>query len=152
MNKNEILEKLRAAKTSHVNWVQKAKMLIEGIDINKDSIPVNATECNFGLWFYDDAQKLNALRNNPVEAMTKIENLHMQLHNKYLSIYKIYYTQDAGFFKKLFGRKKKIGPKDTIQAHDFFQELQVISEKLLVEINKLERRILTLAEEEIEKL
>ena len=84
MQISDILEKLRAAKLSHVNWVQKAKMLIECIEIDKKSIPVNATECQFGLWFYSEAQKLNALRNISAKSMALIESLHMDLHNRYL--------------------------------------------------------------------
>lgn len=153
MDKNEVLTKLRSAKSSHVNWVQKAKMLIEGIDIDKSSIPVNATECKFGLWFYSDAQKLNALRNISLDSMASIETLHMQLHDKYLMIYKVYYSgESGGFFKKFFGKKQEIPADDLDQAKIYFQELQDISKVLIEEINRMERRIIALGDEEIENL
>lgn len=153
MDKNEVLTKLRSAKSSHVNWVQKAKMLIEGIDVDKSSIPVNATECKFGLWFYSDAQKLNALRNISLDSMASIETLHMQLHDKYLMIYKVYYSgESGGFFKKFFGKKQEIPADDLDQAKIYFQELQDISKVLIEEINRMERRIIALGDEEIENL
>jgi hypothetical protein len=90
MNRDEILSQLRAAKAAHVSWVQRAKMLIEGFSINESSIPVNSTECTFGKWFYSDGQRLNDIRNNPVSAMTEIEDLHSKLHDVYMNIFKIY--------------------------------------------------------------
>ena len=61
MDKEQVLEHLRNAKTAHIKWVQKAKLLINGIEVKKDAIPVDSTECKFGRWFYSDGQVLNAL-------------------------------------------------------------------------------------------
>ncbi len=52
MKKEEIITHLRAAKSAHIKWLQKAKLLINGVDIEEDAIPVNSTECKFGKWFY----------------------------------------------------------------------------------------------------
>ncbi|WP_297432495.1 CZB domain-containing protein [Sulfurimonas sp.] len=76
MEKEEVLEHLRAAKAAHIKWIQKAKLLINGIDISEDTIPIDSTECKFGKWFYSDGQILNSLSNNPMECMQSIENLH----------------------------------------------------------------------------
>ena len=81
MNKTDILTQLRAAKAAHINWVQRAKLLISGFDVKEDSIPVNSTECKFGKWFYSDGQLLSSIRNNPTECMIEIENLHFKLHD-----------------------------------------------------------------------
>jgi len=80
MTKDETLQYLQDAKTAHMNWVQKAKLLIEGKEIAEESIPVNYTDCKFGKWFYSDAQKLNGLRNIPLDFMQKVEQLHIDLH------------------------------------------------------------------------
>ena len=151
MKKNEVLEQLRAAKAAHINWVQRAKMLIAGFKIGEDSIPVNSTECKFGQWFYSDAQKLNALQNNPLECMSKIEQLHFQLHDIYMNIYKIYYdTEPSGFFSKLFGKKKKISDDSRKLASEYFNSMQEVSNELLQEINRMERRVVAIPEEEFE--
>ncbi len=153
MDKNEVLTQLRAAKAAHINWVQKAKMLIEGFKIDEKSIPVNSTECQFGKWFYSDAQKLNALQNNPLECMTEIEQLHFKLHDAYMKIFKLYYdTEEKGFFSKLFGSKKKISEEAKRFAKDYFAEMEDISRKLIDEINRMERRIIAIQDSEMEKL
>jgi len=107
MNRNEILRQLRAVKATHVSWVQRAKMLIEGFSINESSIPVNSTECEFGKWFYSDGKRLNDIRNNPLSAMNEIEELHFKLHDVSMHIFKIYYdTQKKGFFKNVWPKEK----------------------------------------------
>jgi hypothetical protein len=153
MEKSEILEQLRAAKAAHINWVQRAKLLISGFQIDESSIPVNSTQCQFGKWFYTDAQKLNAMQNNPMECMNTIEQLHFDLHDIYLNIYKIYYeTESKGFFSKIFGKKKKITEDAKVLAKKYFQNMEEVSKKLVAEINKMERRIVAISEKEFVSL
>ncbi len=153
MNKEQVVEQLRAAKSAHIKWVQKAKLLISGIEVEKDAIPVNSTECNFGKWFYSDAQALNALSNNPMECMTSIEQLHFELHDEYMKIFSIYFSKpDDGFFSKIFGKKKKVTPEEIEESKGHFNKLEEISKMLLDEINRLERRILAVSDEKIKEL
>jgi len=153
MEKDIILRQLRSAKAAHISWVQKAKLLIEGIEIDKNTIPINSTECQFGQWFYSDAQKLNGLRNNSLDCMENIENHHAQLHNIYLQIFKLYYLiENRGFFKKLFNKKKKINEETTKKGREYLIQLEKISKELLAEIGRLERRVIAISNEEIETL
>lgn len=155
MKKEEVLDHLRAAKAAHVKWVQKAKLLINGIDVKEDSIPVDSTECKFGKWFYKEGQILNALSNNPLECMQKIESLHFKLHDTYLNIFNIYFSEDkkAGFFSKLFNLKRKeLSGAEAQLANDHYLKLEAISVELLDEINRLERRLVAVSDEKIESL
>lgn len=153
MEKDGVLEQLRAAKAAHISWVQKAKLLIEGFEIDKSAIPVNSTECKFGQWFYSEAQKLNALRNNSVECMGAVEDLHFKLHDTYLKIYKLYYSnENQGFFSKLLGKKKKISEDTMRLGKEYFFQMEEVSKALLAEINRLERRIISIPREEMEEL
>ena len=155
MKKEEVLEHLRAAKSAHIKWVQKAKLLINGVDIEKDAIPVDSTECKFGKWFYSDGQILNSLSNNPLECMQSIEKLHFTLHDKYLKIFNIYFSEEkkTGFFAKLFGfKKREITKTEHDLAETFYNEMEEISKQLLDEINRLERRLIAIPEEKIAQL
>jgi hypothetical protein len=153
MEKSEILEQLRAAKAAHINWVQRAKLLISGFQIDESSIPVNSTQCQFGKWFYTDAQKLNAMQNNPMECMNTIEQLHFDLHDIYLNIYKIYYeTESKGFFSKIFGKKKKITDEAKALAKKYYQNMEAVSKDLVAEINRMERRIVAITDKEFASL
>jgi len=153
MNKEEILNQLRVAKAAHVSWVQRAKLLIEGFTINETSIPVNSTECQFGQWFYSDGQRLNDIRNNPIESMQEIENLHFKLHDVYLNIYKIYYDlEKKSFFSKIFGKKKKVSDEDKVIAKEYYREMDAISQELVKALNLMERRINVVNDEEIKAI
>lgn len=154
MDKEHVLDHLRAAKSAHIKWVQKAKLLINGVDVQKDAIPVDSTECKFGKWFYSDGQKLNALSNNPLECMTKVEQLHFELHDIYLSIYNIYFNKPKkGFLSKLFGvRKIDITSFEVDKAKEFYGNMEDVSKELLEEINRLERRLLATPEDKIKNL
>jgi mevalonate kinase len=156
MEKEEVIEHLRAAKAAHIKWVQKAKLLINGVDIEEDAIPIDSTECNFGKWFYSDGQVLNSLSNNPMECMQSIEDLHFSLHDKYLQIFNIYFSQEKkpGFFAKLFGikRKKELSVEEVENSKNYYREMETISKALLDEINRLERRLVAVSEEKIKSL
>jgi len=153
MQKNEVLEQLRAAKAAHINWVQRAKMLISGFQMDESAIPVNSTQCKFGIWFYSEAQKLNALQTNPMDCMSTIEQLHFDLHDIYLNIYKIYYeTETQGFFSKIFGKKKKISEDSKTLAKEYFNNMEQISKELVNEINKMERRIVAISDRDFEAI
>jgi hypothetical protein len=155
MKKENVLEHLRAAKLAHIKWVQKAKLLINDVDIEEDAIPVDSTECAFGKWFYTDGQALNALSNNPLECMNKIETLHFALHDKYLQIFSIYFSKEKqrGFFAKLLGMKRKaVSDAEQQLAQEYYNEMEMISKELLDEINRLERRLVAVSSEKIESL
>lgn len=155
MKKEEVVEHLRAAKAAHVKWVQKAKLLISGVDVEEDSIPVDSTECKFGKWFYTDGQMLNALSNNPIECMKKIESLHFKIHDTYLNIFNIYFSKEkkGGFFSKFFGLKRKELSKAELHlANKYYEKLEAISVELLDEINRLERRLVAVSDQKVEAL
>jgi hypothetical protein len=153
MTREEVLDQLRSAKAAHVSWVQRAKLLIEGLPISEGAIPVNSTECGFGKWFYSDGQRLNSIRNIPIECMEDIEALHFKLHDIYLNIYKIYYAIDSkGFFSKMFSQKKKVTAAEIILGKNYYEDMHAVSVELVKALNLMERRINVLSTDEIESI
>ncbi|MDY0116557.1 MAG: CZB domain-containing protein [Sulfurimonadaceae bacterium] len=143
MEKTKILQQLKTAKTAHKNWVTKAKMLINGFDIEADSIPMSADACEFGKWFHHEAKKLSTISSAPFECMKDINVYHTILHNTYENIYKIYYTNEKNsFFNKLFGIKKEVTQKERELSMRYFHEMEDISHRLIEELNKMENRIM----------
>ena len=154
MEKEEVVSHLRTAKAAHIKWVQKAKLLINGLNIEESAIPIDSTECKFGKWFYSDGQLLNSLDNNPAEAMSSIENLHFKLHDVYLQIFNIYFNREKiGFFSKIFGLKRKaVTDLEAREAKEQYEIMENISKELVDEINKLERRLIAVSEDKIRTL
>lgn len=154
MEKEHVVTHLRNAKSAHISWLQKAKLLINGVDVNEEAVPVDSTECNFGKWFYGEGQKLNALSNNPPECMQNIERLHFQLHDTYLTIFNIYFNKPkSGFFAKIFGTKKAtLTPEELTLAKMNYEKMEGISHQLIDEINRLERRLIAIPDDRLKKL
>ncbi len=154
MEKREIIEHLRTAKAAHIKWVQKAKLLINGLDVEEGTIPVDSTECKFGKWFYSEGQILNALTHISPAAIESIEVLHSQLHDEYLKIFNIFFNKSkAGFICKLFGLKRRnVSDEEYKISRDYFKSLEKVSKELLEEINKLEKELIVVSEEEIQSL
>jgi hypothetical protein len=140
MDKAVTLQLLGEAKKAHIKWVQRAKLLIEGLPIDEGAIPLSSTDCVFGLWFYGEGQKLNALGN--MTCLSEIEKAHFVLHDQYMKIFKIYFADnDRSFFSKIFSSKKKISDQEKDMAKEHFSKLQASSEEVLNHITKLERRL-----------
>lgn len=140
MNKEETLELLGAAKKAHIKWVNRARSLVEGLPVEKDAIPMDSTECQFGQWFYDEGQKLHAMPN--MDCLDRIETLHFELHEHYLKIFKLFFGETKrSILSKLFKMKTKVSERDKEIARDYYQRLGEISKQLLDEIGKLERRL-----------
>jgi hypothetical protein len=151
MEKISAIKQLRDAKRAHIKWVQRAKGLIEGLAVDKDQVPVDCTECMFGQWFYGEGQGLNAMPG--MDCVKEIESLHYELHDIYMMIFKIYFTDmNRSFFSKLFGTQKKISDHEKDVARDHFVRLKEISERLIYVIEKLERRLTALPESSFPKI
>jgi GTP-dependent phosphoenolpyruvate carboxykinase len=75
------------------------------------------------------------------------------LHEQYLKIFSIYFSsKKQGFFAKLLKTKKKVSTSEQKIAEDYYQKIENISQELINELDILERRILAISNEEIEKL
>lgn len=145
MTKEETITHLRNAKKAHITWVHRAHALIEGLPVEKEQVPVSCTECNFGLWFYGEGQQLGMMPG--MDCLKEIEMLHFELHDVYMKIFKIYFSEeDRSFLSKLFGTRKKVSELNQEVAKDYYNQLKSISDKLVSTIERLERRLFALPE------
>ncbi|MGD9969096.1 MAG: CZB domain-containing protein [Sulfuricurvum sp.] len=146
MNKEETLLQLQNAKKAHLTWVNRARSLIEGLPIEKEQVPVYNTDCQFGQWFYGEGQRLNRMPS--MDCLKEIETLHTELHEVYMKIFRIYFSdEDRSFLSKLFGTRKKVSQLHQEIAKDYYDKLRTISEKLINAIERLERRLVALNEQ-----
>ncbi len=121
MNTTEILTSLTAAKEAHLPWLDYGMAILNGEDLLYVQAPVTCTDCNFGLWFYTEA---NSLRQ--IDGFQQIEKLHAEFHNKY----DILFTHAHEAHKpRLFGKKKLL-----LQLNADYMELE---ESSILLIDKL---------------
>lgn len=140
MQKDKILNELRAAKIAHLKWVQRARSLISGIPVEKEAIPLDYTDCVFGKWFYNEGQDITLLPGMSV--MELIGAKHIELHETYFKIFQIYFgNMNQSFFSKLLNLKKKVSHSEQEMAEHYYSDLEATSKELLDYIGRLERRL-----------
>ncbi|MGD9969905.1 MAG: CZB domain-containing protein [Sulfuricurvum sp.] len=143
MDKAKTLELLGEAKKAHIQWVQRAKHLIEGLPIDQSAIPLGSTDCIFGQWFYGEGQKLHGIGN--MDCLMEVEKSHFELHDHYMNIFKIYFGEtNRSLLAKIFNSKKKVSDQEKEMARIYFSKLQDASTEVLELISRLERRLYAL--------
>jgi hypothetical protein len=151
MKKHKVLDNIRAARLAHVKWVDRARRLVDGGDITEHEIPVEATTCDFGHWFYSDGQVLLALFS--VSSVKKLELKHKELHSTYMKIFKIYFdTTNQSFFEKFFNKRKKVSEKEKVLANEELKHLELISDDLISYLNIFEKHLNLIEDKDFEKL
>ena len=150
MRKKNIVIKMREARLAHVRWVQRAKSLVNGVEIKEKDIPLTSDSCHFGKWFYSDGQILLAIFNEkPVQ---ELERLHNRLHEEYMNIFKIYFDpSNIGFFTKLLKQKRKISEEEHAKALLYLKSLEEISGELIKNLNIMETKINMVDSKSLEK-
>ena len=147
MKKNEVLSVLQNAARIHKQWVGNALALIEGVPLDKGKVPVNATECEFGKWYYGDGQKMKKLN-----GFKEIEASHYKLHAIYTEIFSILFgekSREPSFFHKLFGTSHKIMEENREEAMEKYHLLEKQSETIISQLEQLEKVIAAMGETQL---
>ncbi|MCI5221447.1 MAG: hypothetical protein D3924_01890 [Candidatus Electrothrix sp. AR4] len=148
MTKDDLLATLRNAVLTHKKWVGNALALIEGVPLDKNKVPVNATECEFGKWYYSDGQKLKDL-----PGFKEIEKSHNRLHRTYMEIFAILFGEanELSFFSKLIGRSHKIASANRQAAMDKYLLLEDHSNLIISQLEQMEKMISAMGEKQTAK-
>ena len=143
MEKMDTVYRLREARRAHVRWVSRARGLINGLGLDKDAVPMMPTDCVFGEWYYGDGQALSSL-----PAFRKIEAPHNELHDLYMQIFKLLFTEKHySFLEKLFGvSHKQQDDEKLLEAKRLLMHLDDISKTIVQFIEELEEQVLTLTD------
>ena len=151
MEKSDVLRSIRSARRVHVIWVDRAKALVNGLEIRKEQIPLEVTECEFGKWFYSDGQILLSIFRE--DAIKKLEKKHKELHDIYMKIFKIYFPiEKRSLWAKLLKRKNKITANNEYNALEYLRNLEEVSDELISYLNIIEKKLNALDDKKIKEL
>ena len=148
MNKNEVATTLNSAILNHKKWVSNALALIEGVPLDKNQVPVNPTECEFGQWFYSVGQKLIE-----IPGFNDIEESHNNLHRTYMEIFAILFGEgsEPSFFSKLIGRSNKILAANREEAMGKYSTLEMQSKAIITQLQQMKKIITAMSDKQFEK-
>jgi len=148
--KRFMLNQIADARVSHTRWLRRAKHLIEGLPVRDGMLCLDPSHCEFGKWFYKEGvQYKQVLKFDKI--VEKIEKYHLQLHEIYVEIYKIYFVQTKRSWvvsKLLASPYNEPSMKQKEMAKLHLRELEETSKKLLSELTALERLIAAVNEKQ----
>jgi len=146
--KKKLIRRLREAKKAHRRWVSNAQILMQGIPVQNDQLPLNDTECGFGQWYYGDGQALRGY-----EVFRAIEAPHQRLHGLYLDIFHLLFRKrKTSLLGKLLGRSAKPSTQELDQARQLFAQLNAESLRIMELLDRLEELIAGMDEAEFSRL
>jgi len=144
LTKSVILQELSKAKIAHMRWVKRADHLISGLPVDKEFIPLEATTCGFGKWFYGDMGNNLRTTERFKHLFEQIEFHHDNLHDNYSRIYNLYFVMPEKrslLHKMVTFNSKKVSAKEKEEAKKYFEQLKKSSEDLIVLLERLEREV-----------
>ncbi len=137
----DTIQQLRAARAAHKAWVVRAEALVNGLPVDKNQVPVVATECGFGKWYYGDGSRLQGF-----SVFTKIEAVHNALHQVYTDIFKLL-SEEASGMNKLLGQGKKLKKANQYKSEMLLPKLHSHYDDIIVLLGILEKDYLTFKDE-----
>jgi hypothetical protein len=147
-NKKKFINNMHRAKSAHIHWVSSIKLLVSDIDIDIDKkhITLDAVNSEFGLWYYNEAVLVSLESTHLV--LEQIEELLMELHDKYMKIYPIYYgTQKRSLLGKLLGGKTRISAHEIKLAQQYYEEIVQLSNKLKLKLRTFEAQLMNFSDD-----
>ena len=137
------LRAARAARAAHKAWVVRAEALIAGLPLDKKQVPVVATDCGFGKWYYGSGSRLQGF-----SVFNDLEVAHNGLHETYSQIFKLLFEDSASGLAKLFGQSKKHKIENQKKAAFLLPELRGHYDAIMTHLDTLEKDYLKMKNEE----
>jgi hypothetical protein len=139
-DKSSLLQELSHAKIAHMRWVKRADHLISGLPVDKESIPIESTSCAFGKWLYNMSASVR-INESFKYLIEQIEFHHDNLHDNYISIYKIYFVMPKNrsfLYKIMTFNSHEVSEEEKILAKNYYKMLKKSSDELLALLDKFD--------------
>jgi len=141
--KKLLLKQIAEARIAHTRWLRRAQHLIEGLPVSDGMVALDPTHCEFGNWLYSDGMKYKSVLKFE-QIIDKIEKCHVELHDIYLNVYKIYFVESKRFWfvsKLLASSYKEPSARQKERAKLYLYDLERCSKSLLSELTRLEKLV-----------
>ena len=141
MVKQDYLDELSQAKSSHVKWHAYAQALAMGVESGAEKLPSLYTDCVFGKWYYGSGSNLNFMT-----PFVEIEPLHISLHKIYMEIYQKYLEPEK---KGLFRSAEKAKNRKNKELSLKVNQLKDVSNLLISKLTDLYDQLSKMDDEEL---
>lgn len=137
--KENYIALLREARVEFKKWLNGIRLVVSGLEKDKNKIALNPSESHFGEWLYSRA--LTYPVSNSKLVLTEIELLFEQCYEEYHNIYSLLLGgKENSLFSSLFGNKKA-SASDYKIAGQYYDSLLQKSDKLLQKLHLFENQL-----------
>ena len=137
--KDRFIVHLRKARSQHLKWLNHIKLMVSGISVSKEAIPLNQSESPFDIWLYDEAMVFGNSASKGV--LGEIAALHTECYEQYIKIYHtLFAKRGGGFLQNVFG--SKAGESDMLLAQQYYEVLVERSDALIGRMRIFESQML----------
>ena len=132
MKITDIINHLEQARMSHLRWIANAEALIEGVPLDKESVPLLDTDCAFGQWYYGEGRILRHFQH-----YNMLQHYHHQVHRIYMDIFTILYGEtDKKSILQWLGIQRELHDDKRQKAQALLPQLKNASQELLIVIDQ----------------
>ncbi|MDQ6952429.1 MAG: CZB domain-containing protein [Mariprofundaceae bacterium] len=133
MEIQDVFKQLLEARVAHLGWVARAEALVEGLPLDKEQVPLLATNCDFGHWYLGGGR---ALRHLP--AYDRVAPPHERLHHIYSDIFSILYSEEERFnILQWLGIQRRMNQPNRDKARALLPKLKLASQEVLESLSHL---------------
>ena len=141
------ISKLYKARTAYIKWVNQVKLLVSGVEIDKNVITPLLEDTEVGRWFYNEAM-LYAQFSSCQKVVEEMESLLESIFDNYSQIYSIYFgeQQNSGI-KGLLKLKARLNQHQVLLVSKYYEDIVKLSDQLKIKFKILDRQLLALPSE-----
>ena len=148
-SKEKYIHSIRTARTYQVKWANQIKLMVSGVTVEKDTIPIDQTDSEFSKWLYDEAMIFST--SNAKNVIDEMIDLHGRCYDIYLKIYGTLFSGQKNGIMAMFG-SKKASPNDLKLAQNYYEDLMKTSDQLLGRLRSFESIMLSLPETKFDEM
>ncbi len=146
--KNYVIEQFRQARTEHIKWLNRIKLLVSGF--SQENLDIDQSSSMFGKWLFNDALILSST--NCKRTIDEIIQKHTECFDYFLTIYHLQHRPKANFLGNLFAVKQRQDAREEALIQRYYEELVTASDRLVVKLRFLETQLLAMSETDFETL
>jgi len=148
-SKDKYIHAIRTARTHQVKWANQIKLIVSGVNLEKDAIPVDQTDSEFSKWLYSEAMIFST--SNAKNVIDEMIDLHSRCYDIYLKIYATLFSGQKSGIIGIFG-SKKASLNDLKLAQNYYEDLLKTSDQLLGRLRSFESVMLAMPETKFDEL
>ncbi|MEJ2501497.1 MAG: hypothetical protein P8Y65_10355, partial [Campylobacterales bacterium] len=148
-SKEKYIQHIRGARTHQHKWINQIKLMVSGVTLDKEAVPVNQSDSDFSRWLYSDAMAFST--SNAKNIIDEMIELHTKCYDIYLKIYGTLFAGKTGGIMAVFG-PKKASASELKLAQNYYEELLPASDRLLSKLRTFESLMLATQESKFDEL